>query len=108
MLFTPQRFVHIGFGNVQCANRIEVVLIPGSASAKRLTKAAKEQKLFLDLTSGRTTKALILLDDGKQIGCALSPRTIASRIQSITADENNEGDCDHEDHSPSGQDSKTH
>ncbi|MBQ8615928.1 MAG: DUF370 domain-containing protein [Clostridia bacterium] len=44
---------------------MEVILIPGSASAKRLTKAAKEQKLFLDLTSGRTTKALILLDDGK-------------------------------------------
>lgn len=108
MSLTPQQFVHIGFGNVQCTNRIEVILIPGSASAKRLTKTAKEHKLFLDLTSGRTTKALILLDNGKQIGCALSPRTIASRIQSITADENNEGDCDHENYSPSGQDSDTH
>lgn len=82
--------------------------MPGSASAKRQIKAAKEQKLYLDFTSGRTTKALILLDDGKLIGCALSPRTIASRIQAIRADEINEGDHDHEDYSSSDQDSETY
>lgn len=80
-----------------CANRIVIILMPGSACARRLTKTAKEKKLFFDFTSGRTTKALILLDDGKLIGCALTPRTIAARIQSADNDENSEGDIDHED-----------
>ena len=80
-----------------CANRIVVILMPGSASARRLTKTAKEKKIFFDFTSGRTTKALVLLDDGKLIGCALTPRTIAARIQSADNDENSEGDIDHED-----------
>jgi len=62
--------VHVGFGNVICANRIEAVLMPLSANAKRLCKAAKDGKVFLDLTAGRTTKALILLEDGKVYGCA--------------------------------------
>ena len=29
------RFVHVGFGNMLCANRIVVVLSPGTACAKR-------------------------------------------------------------------------
>ena len=89
--------MHVGFGNMLCANRIVVILMPGSASSRRLIKTAKEKKLFFDFTSGRTTKALILLDDGKLIGCALTPRTIAARIQSADNDENSEGDIDHED-----------
>ena len=63
------------------ANRIEAVLVPASANARRLMKAAKEKKAYLDLTSGRATKALIMMDDGKVVGCALTPRTIAERIQ---------------------------
>ena len=98
MTLASQHFVHIGFGNVQCADRIVVILIPGSASAKRLTKVAKEQKLYLDFTSGRTTKALIMMDDGKIIGCALTPRTIAERIQARNNDMP-EGEEENEDHS---------
>ncbi len=85
------------------ANRIEAILIPGSASAKRLIKAAKERQLYFDLTSGRTTKALILLDDGKLIGCALTPRTIAARIHVNESEENSEGESDNESIEPVGE-----
>lgn len=40
-------------------------------------KGGKEDKVYFDMTSGRTTRALILLDNGKVVGCALMPRTIA-------------------------------
>lgn len=83
-----------------CANRIVTILMPGSASARRLIKTSKEKKLFFDLTSGRTTKALILLDDDKLIGCALTPRTIAMRIQTNDSDELNEGENEHDHHQP--------
>jgi len=87
----------VGFGNVIAANRIEVILVPTSANARRLTKAAKENKVYFDLTSGRTTKSLVLLDDGKVLGCALTPRTIAERIQTAITDDI-EGEEENEDH----------
>lgn len=92
--------MHVGFGNVVCANRIEAVLVPLSASARRLCKAAKDSRVFLDLTAGRTTKALILLDDGKVYGCALTPRTIAQRIHDVIA----EGESEDEDIEPECED----
>lgn len=73
--------------------------MPGSASAKRITKAAKEQKLFFDFTSGRSTKSILLLDDGKLVGCALTPRTIALRILS-SGEDIDEGEKDDENHNP--------
>ncbi len=81
------------------ANRIEAILVPGSASAKRLVKATKESHQYLDLTCGRMTKALILLDDGKLVGCALTPRTIAARIHHYDSDDN-EGETDNESDEP--------
>lgn len=39
-----------------CANRIEAMLVPGTACAKRLLKASKGKALYFDLTFGRTTK----------------------------------------------------
>lgn len=77
-----------------CANRVEAILQPGSASAKRLVKIAKENKCYLDMTSGRSTKCLLMLDGGKLIGCALTAKTIISRIN------NKEGADDDEDHPP--------
>lgn len=71
-----------------------------SANARRLSKAAKDEKTFLDLTAGRTTKALILLDDGKVYGCALTPRTIAQRIHDVIV----EGESEDEDIEPECED----
>lgn len=65
-----------------------------------MIKTAKDSNRFFDLTSGRITKSLILLDDGKLIGCALTAKTIAQRIHSVREDENSEGGSDNEDHSP--------
>ncbi|MBQ9631353.1 MAG: DUF370 domain-containing protein [Lachnospiraceae bacterium] len=66
-------------------------------------KNAKEHNLHFDLSVGRTTKALILLEDGMVISCALTPRTIAGRIDAIP----NEGDNENEDHQADCQDPGT-
>ncbi len=89
------------------ANRIEAILAPGSACTKRMIKAAKENQRYLDLTSGRTTKALILLEDGKLIGCALTPRTIVTRIHMTESEENSEGENDNESIESVGKDTDT-
>ena len=71
--------------------------------ARRLSRAAKDAGTYLDLTAGRTTKALVLMDNGKVYGCALTPRTIAQRIQ-MTA--NLEGETDDEAAEPEREDSE--
>ena len=96
--------MHVGFGNVLCANRIEAILMPLSANARRLCKIAKDEKVFHDLTAGRMTKALILMDDGKVYGCALTPRTVAQRIHNAII----EGESEDEDIEPEYEDSETH
>ena len=83
MIHTPLRITHIGFGNMICANSIECIVTPGSAAARRLIKRAKESNTFLDMTAGHAIKSLILLESGRLIGSAISPRTVAARIQSL-------------------------
>ena len=93
MNVTPLRFVHTGFGNVVCANRVTMLLNPQTANARRIIKAAKEadRPAFIDMTFGRATKSLLLLDDGTVIGCALTYRTMMARLNAENPDNDAEG-----------------
>ena len=76
-----------------CANRVAMLLNPQTANARRLVKAAKEGKrpCFVDMSFGRATKSLMLMDDGTVIGCALTYRTLTARLNAETADAEPEG-----------------
>ena len=62
MNLNPLRFIHAGFGNVVCANRVTMLLNPQTANARRLVRAAKESKnrkpAYVDMSFGRATKCL--------------------------------------------------
>lgn len=49
-----------------CASRVVLLMNPQTAGARRLVKAAKESKrpCYVDMSFGRATKCLMLLDDG--------------------------------------------
>lgn len=65
MLTTPLKFIHIGFGNMLCANKVTGIMPLGSATAKRLIKESKENRQYVDMTSGHAAKSYLLLDDGR-------------------------------------------
>ena len=48
--------------------------------ALRIIKECKEKGLTIDATSGRKTRAVIIMDSGHIILSALQPETIASRL----------------------------
>ncbi|MBQ2957922.1 MAG: DUF370 domain-containing protein [Clostridia bacterium] len=48
---------------------------------------SKDEGTFLDMTSGHTTKCLLLMQDGSLISCALSAKTIASRVNTNQEEE---------------------
>jgi len=75
--------VHIGFGNIVAMNRVVAIASPNSAPTKRAIQEGKTKGLLIDMTSGRRTKAVIVLDSGHIILAALAPETIAGRLQAL-------------------------
>jgi regulator of extracellular matrix RemA (YlzA/DUF370 family) len=75
--------VHIGFGNILAMNRVIAIASPNSAPTKRTILEKKNKGLLIDMTSGRRTKAVIIIDSGHIILAALAPETIAGRLQAM-------------------------
>ncbi len=74
------KLVHVGFGNILAIDKVLAIVSPGSAPIKRMIQAGKSKSLLIDLTSGRKTKAVIIMDSGHLVLVALNPETIASRL----------------------------
>ena len=72
--------IHVGFGNILAIDKVLAIVSPGSAPIKRMIQAGKNKSLLIDLTSGRKTKAVIIMDSGHIVLVALNPETIASRL----------------------------
>jgi regulator of extracellular matrix RemA (YlzA/DUF370 family) len=72
--------VHVGFGNILAMNKVIAIVSPGSAPIKRLIQGGRSGGLLIDMTSGRKTKAVIIMDSGHIVLVALNPETIANRL----------------------------
>ena len=73
--------VHIGFNNIIVINRVIAIASPNSAPTKRTISEARSKGQLIDMTNGRRTKAAIVTDSGHIILAALTPETIAGRLQ---------------------------
>ena len=74
--------VHIGFGNVLAINRVVAIVSPNSAPTKRLIQESKSAGRVIDMTSGRRTKAVLVMDTANIVLAAIAPDTIARRVNS--------------------------
>ena len=72
--------VHVGFGNVIAINKVVAIAHPNSAPMKRMVQEGKAEGLVVDLTSGRKTKAVIMMESGHIVLAAIAPETIAGRV----------------------------
>jgi len=73
--------VHLGFGGVLAVNRIVAILDPDSAPVKRMVREAKQDKTAIDMTYGRKTRAVVILDSGHVAFAPIKPDTILERIR---------------------------
>lgn len=78
--------VHVGFGNIIAVNKVVAIAHPNSAPMKRMVQEGKEDGLVVDLTSGRRTKAVIIMDSGHIVLAALAPETISGRAAGSKGD----------------------
>ena len=72
--------VPVGFGNVLTVNHIVAVAAPDAGPTKRLVQEGKSSGRVIDLTSGRCTKAVLVMDSGHVVLAAIAPETIARRV----------------------------
>ena len=72
--------VHVGFGNIVAINKVVAIVSPGSAPVKRMMQEGKSKGLLVDMTSGRKTKAVLVMDSGHIVLAAIGPETIAGRV----------------------------
>ena len=84
------KFINIGFGNMVSAGRIIAIAGPDSAPIKRLVQDAKEDDMVIDVSCGRRTRAVIIMDSDHVILSAIGAETITNRLS-------NEDDSDDED-----------
>ena len=73
--------VHIGFNNIIVMNRVIAIASPNSAPTKRTIHEGRNKGLLIDMTNGRRTKAVIIIDSWHIILAALTPETITGRLQ---------------------------
>lgn len=78
------RLINIGFGNAVVASRVLAVVSPKSAPMKKLRERAKQEKKIIDVTEGRRTRSIIILDSDHVILSSVQPETITLRFMPIS------------------------
>ena len=73
--------INIGFNNIVIDSRIVGIISPDSAPSKRLREEAKEREMLIDATSGRRTRAILIMDSGHIILSAINVETLLLRIE---------------------------
>jgi len=72
--------IHVGFGNVLAVNRVIAMVSPNSAPTKRMIHQGRNNGTLVDMTNGRRTKAVVIMDSGHIVLAAIAPETIAGRL----------------------------
>lgn len=83
------RLLNVGFGNAVKVSRIVAVVNPGSSPIRKLKDEARAEKKLIDVTEGRRTRAIILLDSGHLILSAVQPETISQRLLVMEQEQRN-------------------
>ena len=81
------RLVNIGFGNAVKVNRILAVVNPGSSPIRKLKEEARKEKKLIDVTEGRRTRAIIVLDTGHLMLSSVQPETISQRLAQLAEEQ---------------------
>ncbi len=74
------RMINVGFGNSIVASRILAVVNPHSSPMKKLKDEAKRNYRLLDVTEGRRTRSIIILDSNHVVLSSVQPETITQRF----------------------------
>lgn len=76
--------LNVGFGNTVVANKVVSILSPTSSPVKRYKDQAKDEKRLIDVTHGRKTRAIIVLETNQVILSSIQAETISNRLEALS------------------------
>ena len=76
-----RELLHVGFGKMVVAERVVALISPDSAPIRRLKDEAREAGLLVDVTQGRKTRSILIMDSRHVILSAIQPETITARFE---------------------------
>ena len=74
------RMINVGFGNTVVASRILVIVKPNSSPMKKLKDEAKSSNRLIDVTEGRRTRSIIILDSNHVVLSSVQRETLTQRF----------------------------
>ncbi|MFW2367497.1 MAG: extracellular matrix/biofilm biosynthesis regulator RemA family protein [Desulforhopalus sp.] len=77
------QLLNVGFGNTVMVERIVAVINTGSSPARKLKEAAKKQNKLVDVTEGRRTRSILVMDSNHVVLSSVQPDTINQRMQAM-------------------------
>ncbi len=72
--------INIGFGNFVNKERIVAIVAPNSTPIRKLKEQLKENGKIIDVTQGRKTRSVIIMDSGHIILSGIAVSTISERV----------------------------
>jgi regulator of extracellular matrix RemA (YlzA/DUF370 family) len=83
------RLINVGFGNAVKISRILAVVNPGSSPIRKLKDEARQEHRLIDVTEGRRTRGIIILDSGHLVLTSVQPETISQRLAALDKEQAN-------------------
>ena len=79
--------LNVVFGNMVAVGRLIAIASPDSSPIKRIIQDARERNAVIDATHGRRTRAVVVMDGGHIVLCALQTETLANRLNANSIEE---------------------
>lgn len=80
------QLLNIGFGNTVMVERVVAVINTGSSPARKLKESAKKEGKLIDVTEGRRTRSILVMDSNHVILSSVQPDTISQRLLALRSE----------------------
>jgi len=77
------QLLNVGFGNTVMVSRIIAVINTGSSPARKLKEVAKKTGKLIDVTEGRRTRSILVMDSNHVILSSVQTDTVGQRMQAL-------------------------
>jgi regulator of extracellular matrix RemA (YlzA/DUF370 family) len=79
--------INVGFGNTVVASRILAIVKPNSSPMKKLKDEAKSSNRLIDVTEGRRTRSIIILDSNHVVLSSVQRETLTQRFMPVVVEQ---------------------
>lgn len=77
------QLLNVGFGNTVMVDRVVAVVTTGSSPARKIREIAKKEGKLIDVTEGRRTRSMLIMDSNHVVLSSVQSDTIGQRLQAM-------------------------